>query len=230
MQKGQAIIEALVLTLVLASLLIAIMWLGRLQDIALHLSHASRHNAFRFAYQKIDLQAENNLADSVQNNIWLKRDGSNLINSADFILAETQKKPYISADKKFATAIKLFNQLELGDNAIWQSTASSDTGDLEQNFNSLAKFDRQKLQISRFTAIMRASPSISSDLQVQNKLANNPILWADQAQRSIPLGQSINQALQKIDSAWARSLPEWDWINGWVSSMPQRHLHKSGDL
>lgn len=230
MQKGQAIIEAMVLMLVLATLLVALMWLGRLQDIGLQLSHASRHNAFKFAYQKIDVMSANDMASYIQNSFWKNRNASNLINTTDFSIKDTQLSSYINTDKKFITAIKLFDELELDDKTIWQSMAAAEVGTLNKNFANLAKFDQQKLHIMRFTAIMRSSPTVSNDTEVQSRLANSPSVWANQAKHSINLGQKLNHRLQNIDSAWNRSLPEWDWLNGWVSSVPKRHLRTGGDL
>lgn len=230
MQKGQAIIESLILLLVLATIFLAIMWLGRLQDIGLQLNHASRHNAFKLAYQKMYLSADNSAVNYLQTNKWLSRNGSSLINNASFSINITNNNPYLYTHKKFINSLELIDELNLSDKLIWQSKAIANTGNLSKGFNSLAKFDLQKLQINRFTSIMRAPNTISDDRQVQLNLANSPSAWANQANYSINLGKQVSSRLQGIDQAWARDLPKWDWLGSWLSKLPKRHLNQGGVL
>lgn len=237
MQKGQALAEALILLIILGALFVAIMWLGRLQDIALQLSHASRHSAFKLAYQKHDIAQDEYFADYLRNSSWLKRDGNNLPDNYELTVNNTNTNSYASAGKKFSQPLQLFDELKLADKQIWRFTASSlingDNSVRSKDSNAgytLANFDLQQLQLSRFTAIMRAVPSINSDEQVQNNLSDSPSAWGQMARHSIGIGQQVTNRLKGVDSGWGRSMPNWDWLKSWTARIPARHLSNRGGL
>lgn len=220
MQKGQALTEALILLVLLAALFMAVTWLGKLQDIGLQLNHASRHNAFKIAYQKQDLSTDSYLADYLSNSRWARQDGANLIGDFELAITPTEINPYKYANKKFVSSLALFDELKLVDKNLWQITASTNT----------AERNRPDLRLSRFTTILRDVPSIKDDAQVQTNLANSNSAWRRNSDQSIRLGQELTSRLKGLDKAWNRSLPDWDWLKSWTGEVPRRHLKAGGSL
>lgn len=218
-QLGQAMIEALLLIIVLASLFIAVIWINKLQDIGLQLNHQSRNLVFKYAYQKTDI-ADN---DYLQKNIWLNRQTESLINNITINNKNNESGAYYLVGKNFGHILPLFDELKLGDSSILKTTVSASIGDLDKP-SRISNFDRNKLTISRYTSIMTDVKTIPNDSQIQENLRGSKTIWHSQANKSIALGHELEDKLQGIDQAWGRPLPNWDWLGRWASQLPARHL------
>lgn len=217
MQRGQAIVEALVVVIALASVLIAIRWLGDLQDIGLQLADASRDQAFKYAYQ--DNPDYKNYGLTAKP--WLMRDGSALVQN---IYAGKQDRGFGSSLALYQNKIlPVFAELNFGDDYITVHSLTASTG-INPDPDGLSDFDRRYLQLNQHTAILAGTGAAIADSYVQDNLASSKYLWRTNADLSITAGQAATARLEKIDSAWGRSLPRWDWISPWTSWVPAKHL------
>ncbi|WP_322994898.1 hypothetical protein [Castellaniella sp.] len=228
MQTGQALAEALVVTGVLASLWLAVVWLGRLQDIDLQLLHASRRAAFAFAHQGVSaeaLAADTALELSAPGQRWQTRRGQSfLAEAAQVGLQATAVVPLREPGDVVPDTGALRAELQLGDAAVWRAGAVVRTSGQDQAATRLQDFDRQALSWQRQTAIMRGSGAASDDVAVQSVLAGSPHAWGRWAQASIREGQVLDLRLQGVDAAWGRARPDWDWLQPWAGDVPEHHL------
>lgn len=228
MQTGQALAEALVVTSALASLWLAVAWLGRLQDVDLQLQHASRQAAFAFAHQEIPadvLAADAALELAAPGQRWQTRQGGVfLADAARVALAATSLEPLRQPGDAVSGADALHTELRLGDAAVWRASASVRTSGQGRHSIQLRDFDQQALSWQRQTAIMRGSGAAVGDLAVQSVLGGSLHAWGRWAQMSIGLGQQIDTRLQGVDAAWDRERPDWDWLQPWVGDIPSHHL------
>jgi hypothetical protein len=251
-QGGQALVEAYVVLAVLASLWLAVAWLGRLQDLGLQLAHASRRVAFAHAHQGLDVQA---LAPGVDGYLqaeghrWATRAGVWLLSSPGlpanggpdvlggtphapagaaaavrWHVERTGLQPALQVGDPLAGAQTWRGQLGLGDDDIWRAVVSARTHGKPQPSGRLRDFDHLGLRPGRHTAILRGSGAAAGDTQVQATLGSSARAWHDLASVSQAAGQRAGQRLQGIDEAWGRASVSWDWLGPWTAWVPGDHL------
>lgn len=228
MQAGQALAEALVVMGALASLWLAVAWLGRLQDVDLQLQHASRRVAFAFAHQGVSaeaLAAEAALELSAPGQRWQTRQGQDfLAEAAQGGLQTTTAMPLRAPGDAVPDAGALRAELQLGDAAVWRASAAVYTSGQGQASTRLQDFDQQALSWQRQTATMRGSGAAADDIAVQSVLADSTHAWGRWAQESIRQGRVLDLRLQGVDAAWGRARPDWDWLQPWAGDVPDHHL------
>ena len=227
-QQGQALVEALVALVVLASLWLGLAWLGRLQDIGLQLMHASRRAAFAYAHQGLAPQELDPGGDGyldVPGQRWQTRQGLNfLAGEASLTVRSTGHLRNQQPGDPLAGAAALRRELHLGDPDLWRAEARVDTRGAARTQGALHDFDRLGLQLQRHTAILRGEGAAASDADTQAVLAGSPGAWGDAAQASRTAGERTLARLKGVDAAWGRALPDWDWIHAWTGSVPHVHL------
>lgn len=227
-QSGQAVIEGLIVLGVLSGFWLSVAWIGRLQDVALQVGHASRHQAFAFAHQG---QMRDTLAvEDLPGQSWQTRRGEPLLDAGagrlSFVLDD--RSPGAQPGEAGGAVTAARQDLQLGDNGIWVVDVHRETVGESRADTSLRNFDRLRLGIDRHTAIMRGTGAAASDGAVQARLAEADSIWADQARRSMDLGEQVFGRMQAVDAAWGRPDLRTDWLAPWAGWVPGHHLRTGG--
>ncbi|MDY0309803.1 MAG: hypothetical protein RBR29_08445 [Castellaniella sp.] len=227
-QAGQALAESLAVLLVLGSLWLGVAWLGRLQDSALQLAHASRRAAFAHAHQGLPLQALVPGGDGyldAPGHRWHTRQGQSLLEGESGLdVHPLMAAATGSIGDSVAEAADLRREFRLGDRNVWRAEAQAKTAGLSSVSGALFDFDRLGLDLRRHTAILVGDGAAAGDGDAQSILAGSPHAWGTAAQTSRNAGQAVLGRLRAVDSAWGRALPDWDWLSSWTGSVPRPHL------
>lgn len=230
-QNGQALSEALVVLVALASMWAGVAWLGQLQDIRQQLAHISRHAAFAWAHQEMGMAAMAQRANTdlqAKGNQWQTRQGARRLSSALVLRIESdamaQAAQIGSPDAK---ARVLHAQWQLGQNAIWVAHAQAATGTLRQPSQALHDFDLLALPLSQHTAILRGHGAANSDSAVKTILSGSEAGWLGMQQASERAGRHVAERVAAVDAAWSRPAPVWDWLSSWEGQVPPRYLERA---
>lgn len=237
-QGGQALIEALILLGVLGSLAVGIAWTGRLQDVALQLTHASRRVAFAWSHQGINPMAPGSVPhaagfSSAPGHRWgarqapyrllmsaVGREQTPLVVSVDRAAAQPDREPgdpVVGADR-------WRSELGAGDASIWRAWANARTVGTDRVANRVSHVDRHSIALGRHTAIMRGSGAAPSDAAAMGRLSDSAQAWSALSGQSVRTGRSVAGRVQGQDAAWSRPGPVWDWLQGWDDWVPQAYL------
>ncbi|WP_323017559.1 hypothetical protein [Castellaniella sp.] len=231
-QRGQALAESLVVLGALASLWLGVAWLGRVQDAALQLSHASRQAAFAWAHQGItdtDLAAQAVDDSQASGQHGQTRQGSALLpDRVGLRLDASRVRSGRWPGDPVAGAALARQELQLGDETFWRIQASARTAGQGQTSGRLWDFDRLAVSLQRHTAILRGAGAASGDLAAQTVLGGSGQLWGRYVSVSQAAGQAVDRRLQGVDAAWGRTRPQWDWLGAWSASVPARHIRQWG--
>lgn len=232
MQRGQAVAEALAVLLALGSLWVGVLWLGRVQDAALQLSHDSRRAAFAHAHQEMSpagLAAAWAARPSDGATQRLDRRGAPLLAAAPPPRVEPLPGAIVRGPgDPYPGASVLRQDLALGDAALWRAEAGAQTRGVAQPTGALWDVDLRALSPRRQTVILRGAGAATGDASVQAVLGASGQAWARQARSSRAAGRQAAQRLQGVDEAWGRALPDWDWLSPWTAAVPAPHLHPGG--
>ncbi len=227
-QRGQALAEALMVLAALGCLWLAVAWLGRLQDIGLHLAHASRRLAFAHAHQGLapqDLATDGPFQMGAAGPHWHNRQGQDLLPAGvQLDLGALARVPARQVGDPVAGAGELREQWQLGDPSVWRAGATAVTLGQSAPRGDLRDFDQLQLTLQRHTAILRGSGAATGDAQVQSTLGSSQRAWARWASASRAAGQRIQEGMQPVDAAWGRPGLTWNWIDPWAAWVPQTHL------
>lgn len=247
LQAGQAVLEALVCMLAVAVLWTAITWLGRIQDIDLHALHAARIAAFSAARQQKD-----DVAHVVPAAIfespglqWIDRKGRRLISTAyQDITVSFDRGGIMPADAQVGGAFPQVAQLRsdwnMADKGVLSARVTLDptpptTASGRKNPSSsvvpvgfslgLEQFDRAFPPLRRHISILAGSGHSSGDLDAATRLAKSDLAWSKAAENSYRQGRKVSSVATRIDSAWGRPEPVFDWLTPWSAHLPSHHLH-----
>lgn len=224
-QRGQALAESLLVLGVLAALVVALTWLGRLQDLGLQLAHASRHAAFAHAHQGADdVFAGVREHFAAPGHAWGARSGALLAEPVAIAVESVAPAPVPAPGDPVAAASQWRAELALGDPPVWRATASAQTAGEESTTGKLRDFDGLGLALRRHTSILHGSGAAPGDAEVQQRLAGSAHAWRDLADVSRQYGREAQQRLQDLDAAWGRRQPTWDWLSSWAGEVPQPYL------
>lgn len=239
-QSGQAVIEAFVCLLALGVLWVAVAWLGRIQDLALQASNASRHAAFLATRleQGGPLDTITTGAFYGQANQWMRRDGERL-----------QDSVYQRIDVSFrrSNATTNYNQDVVADPRIiqlgkdWLSVdervlsaqvslvpfAGLSRSDVNGSLLGLEQLDNAYPQIQRHTSIMTGAGHSGDDLSAAERIANSNLAWSGPFNQSYGVGRKVNQVASRVDAGWKRPQPVFDWLKPWAEYLPSHHLRPS---
>lgn len=234
--SGQAALESLIVMFALIVLWAGISWLGRIQDLALQASHSSRYAAFAAtrvdeievsstafqpdflsdsAHQWRDQQGDPIHVSVYRNSdVNLSRDvpmdGHRQIGGADPRVAQL-RKDWGSADKGVLSA-----QVSL----IPFRDSTITAGQLLR----LTYFDDVSPLIRRQTSILTGAAHSSSDTDTAIRIANSDLAWVQPAGNSYRIGRQIESVASRVDAAWGRPAPVFDWLKPWADQLPEHHI------
>ncbi|MGG4603474.1 TadE family protein [Paenalcaligenes sp. Me131] len=199
-QRGQAIVESIIVLPVLMGLLFMAHWLLYAQHEKSRVQLAAAHGAF--------LRAQ----------LW----------SADYPLTEPQRKALWDAEATGLQysqtgygwnealdreSTSLAAEVRLEDEGIHQSSL--------QKRLSHALFP--SLALTQQHVVLVGSGSAVAAAQVRQRLEQAPQWWGKAADRSRRQVQNIEYFTGTVDKAWGRATPEYDWLRQWESSIPSRY-------
>lgn len=239
-QSGQAALEALISLLVLAVLWVAVTWLGRIQDLALHTSHASRFAAF-MATRNVS----NTPVDAVRQglfsgpaNSWSDRHGHALQDSVYQNIGVTLTHDGVMSDaSQLGGSYSEMRQLRqdwllAGDDIVSARVIlvpheASPGAQASGSGLELHQFDAAYPFIQRHTSILSGAGHSGSDSSTADRIANSALAWADSTERSYRLGRKVDAVASKVDNAWGRPSPVFDWLGPWADQLPAHHFRSS---
>lgn len=236
-QSGQALVEALISMLILIVLWVGVGWLGRIQDLALHASHAARYSAFTATRHNTDTPEVPVFSGFFHHsgNRWMDLRGQAL-----------QASIYPSVELVFNRHAPLSTDLQIGGSnpgtaqlrADWETadkgvltaevhlipTVLLSTGQSDTSLLRLGQFEVAYPHVRRHTAIMTGAGHSSSDLAAADRIANSALAWSEPVNQSYRLGRRVASVASQIDQAWNRPAPVFDWLHPWSEYVPQHHL------
>lgn len=236
-QQGQALVEGMVALIVLISLWVGIAWLARYQDMALQASHASRYAAFTFT-RNLQAPVESDVRQyyfSGPAHQWSDRGGKQLLtdgraevglryDSSSVLAARAQP----GGNALYARTLR--QEWHLDDKGISSGhiTVAPLSGRAMRpeipSFTGLNYFDNQRLVLRRHTAILAGAGHAADDTAAQQVVADSALAWGHSAHASYALGARIAAAMARVDTAWNRTEPVFDWLVPWAGHVPDSHL------
>lgn len=237
-QAGQAALEALVCMLALAVLWAGVAWLGRIQDVALHASHAARYSAFMATRQDTQTPDAGIRAAMFEGpgNQWSDRHGQAL-----------QHSVYQDIDVRFVrnSPLALHHQIGGADTRMTQlrhDWHTADHGVLSAHVSliprnalpigadgshllKLYQFDGAYPLIHRHISVLTGSGHASDDASAADRVASSELAWSSPTGRSYRLGRRVASVASKVDGGWDRPAPVFDWLQPWADLLPHHHLH-----
>lgn len=236
-QSGQAAIEALVCLLALGVLWTGVAWLARIQDLALQASNASRHAAFLAVRQDQDTPAQAVVVGAFQGqaNRWADRGGQALQRTVyqdirvDF-RRSNEPLDYVQAGGADPQIVQLGEDWLRADQRVLSAHVSlipsiADSEAAEQNsLFKLYQFDAAYPLIGRQTSILTGAGHSGDDVSAADRIANSSLAWSGPANQSYRLGRRVTSVGSRIDAAWGRPEPVFDWLHPWAEHLPSHHL------
>ena len=236
-QSGQAALEALVSMLALAVLWVGVAWLGRIQDVALHASHAARYAAFMTTRHDSDTPTVGVRLASFEGigNQWSDRRGEALQRSVyqDISVSFARGSPMAPRDqiggddRNVAQLRQDWNSADKGMMSAQVSLIPRDVSERDDDDSSLLKlhqFDQAYPWIRRHTSIMTGSAHASSDASAADRIADSDLAWSRPARNSYRLGRRVDTVASRVDGGWERPRPIFDWLQPWAERVPEYHL------
>lgn len=236
-QSGQAALEAMISALALVVLWVAIAWLGRIQDIALHANHAARFSAFMGSRDDTIP-----LADQVRTGFF-SGSGNRWIDLRGELL---QKSVYQTIDVTLARGNAVTPEAQVGGSdpdstQLRQDWGLADPGVLSAQISlaprhtdgpsaddhsllKLAQFDAAYPEIARHVSIMTGAGHSGSDTLAATRIARSALGWSDPTEVSVRQGRRVAFVASNVDAAWNRPDPVFDWLGPWADRVPDHHL------
>lgn len=262
-QSGQAALEALISLLVLAVLWACITWLGRIQDLALHASHAARYSAFMATRLDSDVtpvlatawtpplasaltataappSASTAIAVrtgvfSGPGNQWSDRRGQPLRTSVYQDIDVTFLRNNVMTARtqiggNNSNIMQLRNDWGTEDKGVLSAHVSlipnmalAGQGE-ESSLLKLYQLDAAYPVIRRHASILTGAGHSRDDPSTADRIASSELAWSGPAENSYRVGRGIASVASKVDSAWGRPEPVFDWLGPWAEHLPGHHL------
>lgn len=236
-QRGQAVVEGMVVALGLVVLWVAIAWLAHYQDAALAASHASRFAAFVATRTEPDAALPDLTAAFFTGAAyrWHDRKGKRVIDfEKDLRVVSTRLTPLSTLaqpaqDAKHGASLR--RDWHVGDQGILQVQVHLSFPPREEALSPLGlgllglnTFDQAYPSLTRSTAILTGSGHAGSDEAVQTRLGDAQLAWASAHRQSLSAARAAEARAGTVDTAWNRPGMDDDWIFPWSGYVPEYYL------
>src|SRR5690606_10776299 len=78
--------------------------------------------------------------------------------------------------------------------------------------------------LRRHTALLVGAGHAENDARVQHILAQSSLAWSESANASYRVGSGVDAAMARVDAAWRRDRPVFDWLGLWAGDVPARRV------
>lgn len=199
-QRGQAMVESILLFPILMAVLFMAHWLLYAQHEKSRVQLAAAHGAFlRTKLWSADLPLSLQQRSVLQN-----IEAKGVLYSSD---------PYDWQLGLQSETQGLAAEVRLADDGLHQSNV--------QKTVDHAFFP--SLTLRQQHVVLVGNGEATDAMAVRQRLDKAPRWWATAAQRSQTQVQRIEQLVSDVDSAWKRTSPERNWLQRWESGVPARY-------
>lgn len=202
MQRGQALIEGVVIIPLLLLLMLAAHWLLNLQLQKARIQNKAANTAW-FLSRVASSDATRESITQRLRALKTKDEGLMLSSTHLTVLDPTTQ---IAAD--------LTRQLDLRNDGLLHKVSYSE-------WETNPQLTSLKQQQSH-TVLVGAGHAVSPQW-VRRRIEQSTVLWADAQRNSRYVGQNIARYSAPVDSAWRRPAPSFDWLSKWEQSVPKRY-------
>lgn len=199
-QRGQAIVEMLVIVVAILMLFWGLLWLQRWQQIKLQTQHHAALQAFRFSHsyeveKPLELQPEylTGLYSPIAHQENTKVQPLGVMPAQDYFLELAQQEGVLGSTQR------------------WR-------------FSSSAQGDGMGLQSQ--TSIWVGAGHANNDVQAIKRLEVSTSLWQYAQKSSVTAIKTLSPLLSPVDAGWGRKAPSTNWLQPWNESVPRHHLQQ----
>lgn len=200
-QRGQAMVEMLVVMGAILMLFWGLLWLQRWQQIKLQTQHHAALQAFKFSHSHELSQEQKGLTTAYLAGLY-----SPIAHQEH---TERQALGLMPAQHDFLNLAQ--QEGLLGATQRWR-------------FSSTAQGDGMQLQSQ--TSIWVGAAHAKDDEQAIARLEASTSLWKYAQQNSVVAIKTLSPLLTPVDAAWGRKVPSTDWLRPWQESVPARHMQE----
>lgn len=79
--------------------------------------------------------------------------------------------------------------------------------------------------LHRHISILSGSGHAAGDLASADNLARSSLVWSGPVHDSQRHGEQVSDVASRLDRAWRRPDPVFDWLKPWADQVPVHHLH-----
>lgn len=217
-QRGQAMVEMLVVTVAILMLLWGLLWLQRWQQIKLQTQHHAALQAFRFS-QSYELGQQDatqpnylmGLFSSISHQENTKKQPLGVMPLADPLLSNARDEGLFGATQRWR-----FTSVGKADG--WYNSAWA---------QSIFDF-MPDMQLQSQTSIWVGAGHVHDDKEAVKRIEASQTLWGKAEKNSTLAIRSLTPLFIPVDMGWGRAPPENKWLQTWSESVPSNHLN-AGD-
>lgn len=199
-QRGQAIVEMLVIIVAILMLFWGLLWLQRWQQIKLQTQHHAALQAFRFSQSyelnnPLEQQPEylTGLYSPIAHEEYTKAQTLGVVPAPHHFLDLAQQEGLLGTTQR------------------WR-------------FSSTAEGAGMQLQSQ--TSIWVGAGHALSDTHAMERLESSTSLWQYAQRNSNTVIKTLSPLLKPLDAGWGRKSPSTTWLKPWQESVPTHHLRK----
>lgn len=238
-QQGQAAVESLIVCMALVVLWAALAWLGRIQDLALHASHAARYAAFASTRED-----DQDRLSSLHASLLDGGEHESLAQGGDPLVKTHYERPELRLSRSaplpfdaqvggaYPDATRLRSGWHLSDQGLLTAQISvvplriDDSRGPSSSLLGLEQLDQAYPRILRHVSIMTSAGHAGSDSDAAKRVAGSDAGWSIPVDASLRLGRRVEAVASSVDDAWNRPPPVFDWLGPWADRLPQYHIRQ----
>ena len=199
-QKGQAIIELLVVVAAVLAVFWGLLWLQRWQQVKLQTQHHAALQAFVFS-QSYELGAE----------------------EIEMVAPSYLMGLYSPVAHEQSTTVEALGVMPTPHRLLESARQEGVLGTTQRwRFQSQALASGMQLQ-SQISLWVGAGHA-NDDSQMVQRLAASTSLWRYAQDPSSTAIKALTPLIKPVDAAWGRAAPSSDWLSVWQESVPQPFL------
>lgn len=215
-QRGQAMVEMLVVAIAILMLVWGLLWLQRWQQIKTQTQHYAALQAFRFS-QSYELDESESAATKPT---YLAGLFSAISHKEQ---TETQLLGAMPLSDPFLTTAR--NEGLLGLTQRWRFTSIASAESWHNSAWAQHVFDfMPNMKLQSQTSIWVGAGHAHHDQHAIQRIEASPSLWGSNQKNSALAMSGLSPLLIAVDAGWGRSQPTTSWLKSWQESVPSSHL------
>lgn len=215
-QRGQAMVEMLVVSISILMLLWGLLWLQRWQQIKLQTQHYAALQAFRFS-QSYELEQKAVIASKPN---YLSGLFSSIAHQEN---TQKQLLGFMPLSDQLLTHAReegLFGQTQR-----WRFTSTAKAEDWFNSAWAQSIFDfMPDMTLQSQTSIWVGAGHAHHDQDAIKRIEGSLTLWGKAQKNSALAIHSLTPLFMPVDMGWNRAQPTIKWLQPWQESIPAHHL------